>query len=244
MPLYRLTLAYDGTQYQGWQVQPDQPTIQGELERSLEQMAGHSASVVGAGRTDAGVHAHAQVAHSELKNDIPPDGLLRGLNSLLPKDIRVRQVELAPLGFHARYSARSKTYHYCIDPSLIALPFRSRFTHHYPYPLQRQAMDQAAERFTGRRDFAAFCAAASEVKTTVRECTVSRFFEQGQEIVYEVTANGFLHHMVRNMMGTLLEVGRGKITPEAVDSLFESRDRSLSGPTAPARGLHLIRVDY
>jgi tRNA pseudouridine38-40 synthase len=244
MSLYRITLAYDGTGYQGWQVQPNQPTIQGRLQACLERMASHTVSVVGAGRTDAGVHAHGQVAHFVLDPSIPPDGLLRGLNSVLPEDIRVREADLAPDGFHARYSARSKTYRYYLDCSPVALPFRSRFTHHYPHTLDLEAMERASEQFTGRKDFAAFCAAASEVKTTERECTVSRLIEQGNELVYEILANGFLHHMVRNIVGTLLEVGRGKLAPEDIDRLFESRDRRLSGPTAPARGLHLMRVDY
>jgi tRNA pseudouridine38-40 synthase len=244
MPLYRITVAYDGTSYQGWQVQPDGPTIQGTLQESLERMAGHAVSLVGAGRTDAGVHAEAQVAHFHLDLSIPTDGLLKGLNSLLPEDIRVRQAEEAPSGFHARYGARSKTYHYYLDRSPIALPFRSRFTHHYPHPLDRKAMDEAAGLFLGIHDFLAFAASATEVKTTVRECMTSRWRERGHELVYEVKADGFLHHMVRNIVGTLLEVGRGKMSPEVIKDLFESRDRRLSGPTAPARGLHLVEVEY
>jgi tRNA pseudouridine38-40 synthase len=244
MPLYRITLAYDGTNYQGWQVQPEQPTIQGVLQECLERMAGHPVNVVGAGRTDAGVHAHAQVAHFQLNPSIPTDGLLRGLNSLLPEDIRIREADLAPDGFHARYGARSKTYCYFLDRSRVALPFRSRFTHHYPHRLDVENMQRACKNFVGRRDFAAFCAAASEVKTTERECTMSRLSEEGNELVYEIAANGFLHHMVRNIVGTLLEVGRGKLVPDDIENLTESRDRRLSGPTAPARGLHLMRVEY
>lgn len=244
MPLYRITLAYDGTDYQGWQVQPDQPTIQGRLQECLENMAGHAVNIVGAGRTDSGVHAQAQVAHFQLGLSIPPDGLLRGLNSFLPEAIRVRDADLAPDGFHARYSARSKTYCYYLERSPVALPFRSRFAHHYPHTLDLEAMKSACDGFIGRKDFAAFCAASSEVKTTVRECTASRLIEQGDELVYETSANGFLHHMVRNIVGTLLEVGRGKLAPEDIARLFESRDRRLSGPTAPARGLHLMHVDY
>jgi tRNA pseudouridine38-40 synthase len=244
MPLYRITLAYDGTNYRGWQVQPEQPTIQGVLQECLAAMAGHPVNVVGAGRTDAGVHAHAQVAHFQLNPSIPTDGLLRGLNSLLPEDIRIREADPAPDGFHARYDARSKTYCYFLDRSRVASPFRSRFTHHYPHRLDAENMQRACKNFVGRRDFAAFCAAASEVKTTERECTVSRLSEEGNELVYEIAANGFLHHMVRNIVGTLLEVGRGKLVPDDIENLIESRDRRLSGPTAPARGLHLMRVEY
>jgi tRNA pseudouridine38-40 synthase len=244
MPLYRITLAYDGTHYQGWQIQPRGPTIQGEIQRCLTQMAGHDVSVVGAGRTDAGVHAHGQVAHFQLDNPIPPDGLLRGLNSLLPEDIRIRESSVAPDDFHARYSARTKTYRYCIDPSPVALPFRSRFTYHYPHRLDRDALEAGANCFLGRHDFVAFAASSTEVKTTIRECFESRFFDQGTEIVYEINATGFLHHMVRNIVGTLIEVGRGKIALDAIGILFDSKDRRLSGPTAPARGLHLVEVEY
>lgn len=244
MLLYRIVLAYDGTRYQGWQVQRDAPTVQGELQTCLSRMAGHSVRVVGAGRTDSGVHAHGQVAHFHLDRSIPPDGLLRGLNSLLPEDIRILEAEPAPPGFHARYSARSKTYHYYLDRSPVPSPFRTRFTRHYPHPLERGPMERAAASFKGRRDFAAFCASSSEVDTTIRECWVSRWFDEGLELVYEITANGFLHHMVRNIVGTLLEVGRGKFSPEDIDALFASRDRTKSGPTAPARGLHLMKVEY
>lgn len=244
MPLYRISLAYDGTNYQGWQVQPQADTIQGKLQDALATMAGSSVQVVGAGRTDAGVHALGQVAHFTLESPIPPAGLLKGLNSLLPTDIRILEAHSAPPGFHARYRARSKTYRYYLDPSPVASPFRSRFALHYPYPLDREAMCQAAARFTGRRDFLAFCASSTEVQTTERECTESRFFEDSGELIYEIAANGFLHHMVRNIVGTLLEVGRGKIAPDEIDNLFEGRDRRRAGPTAPALGLHLIRVDY
>ena len=244
MPLYRITVAYDGTGYQGWQVQPAGPTVQGRIQQCLERMAGHPVSVVGSGRTDAGVHARAQVAHFQLDLSIPPDGLSKGLNSLLPEDIRVRQADHAPEGFHARYSAKSKTYHYYLDRSPVALPFRSRFTHHYPHPLEQEAMEKAAALFLGRHDFLAFAASSSEVKTTDRECTASHLYERGHELVYEVKAEGFLHHMVRNIVGTLLEIGRGKMPPEYIEDLFESRDRRLSGPTAPARGLHLMEVEY
>ncbi len=244
MPLYRVTLSYDGTLYLGWQLQPQGETIANQLQAALETMNGEPVTVVGAGRTDAGVHAHGQVAHFQLETNIPPSGLLKGMNSILPADIRVLEAELAPEDFHARYSARSKVYQYFIDPSLVASPFRTRYTLHHPYSLDRDAMSRAAEAFLGRRGFEAFRASSCEAKSAVRECTTSRFFEDGTELVYEIAANGFLHHMVRNIMGTLLEVGRGKLSPEDMDGLFEARDRSRSGPTAPARGLHLIRVSY
>jgi len=242
--LHRMTLAYDGTDYLGWQLQPQGPTIQSELQEALANIAGEPTAVVGAGRTDAGVHARGQVAHFELPAPIPPDGLLKGLNSMLSPDIRILSVEPAPEDFHARYSARSKTYRYYFDRSPVASPFRYRYTLHHPYPLDRDAMAKAAERFVGRHDFESFRASSCQAKTSERHCTVSQFLEEGEELVYEVAANGFLHHMVRNFVGTLLEVGRGKLKPEDVDRLLKAKDRTQAGPTAPPHGLHLIRVDY
>ncbi len=244
MTLHRMTLAYDGTDYLGWQLQPQGVTIQSRLREALAKIAGEPITVVGAGRTDAGVHAHGQVAHFELPTPVPPSGLLKGLNSILPEDIRILNVEPAPPDFHARYSARSKTYRYYFNLAPVASPFRARYTLHHPYPLDRDTLSKAAERFVGHHDFESFRASLCEAKTSERECSVSRFSEEGSELVYEIAANGFLHHMVRNIVGTLLEVGRGKLAPDDIDRLFEVRDRQQAGPTAPARGLHLIRVQY
>ena len=244
MSLHRMTLSYDGTDYLGWQVQPQGVTIQSRLQEALANIAGEPVTVVGAGRTDAGVHAHGQVAHFELPTPVPPSGLLRGWNSMLPEDIRILDVEPAPPDFHARYSARSKTYRYYFELAPVASPFRSRYTLHHPYPLDLEAVCKAAERFVGRHDFESFRASSCEAKTSEKECIVSRFLEEGSELVYEVAANGFLHHMVRNIVGTLLEVGRGKLSPNDIDRLLKVKDRRQAGPTAPARGLHLIRVDY
>jgi len=244
MPLYRATLAYDGTEYQGWQVQANAATIQGTLATALARLAKCPVSVVGASRTDAGVHALGQVAHFELENTIPPEGLLRGLNSILPEDIRLLEAAFAPPGFHARKWARSKTYRYHLATQKVPSPLRLRFVHHHPHPLDRAAMAEAAALFRGTRDFAALRASSCEARTTVREVSVSRFLEEGSELIYEVAANGFLHHMVRNMVGTLLEVGRGRLALTQIEALLAQRDRRLGGPTAPARGLHLMRVEY
>ena len=175
---------------------------------------------------------------------IPPEGILRGLNSMLPEDIRVIAVEEAEDDFHARFSARDKTYRYHFDRAKVPLPFRSRYALHYPHVLDRERLDAGAKLLLGEHDFAGFRAASCEAKTTTRRLRVSRFFEQGTELVYEVAANGFLHHMVRNLVGTLLEVGRGTRELGSIAALFESRDRTAAGPTAPAKGLHLIEVDY
>ncbi len=239
-----MVLAYDGTSFQGWQVQRSADTVQGRLEAALTRMAKGKIGVVGSGRTDAGVHALAQVAHFRLEHPIPPSGILKGLNAMLPPEIRVRDVLVAPDGFHARYSASSKTYAYRLDRQPVTLPFRSRFTFHYPHPLDAQALDDAARRFEGEHDFRALRASSCGARTTTRRIFSSVFRHENDELVYEVTATGFLHHMVRNIVGTLLEVGRGKRVPASLDALLEGGDRTLAGPTAPAKGLHLVRVDY
>ncbi len=242
--LYKMTLAYDGTSYRGWQVQPNDDTVQGRLEEALGRMAKEPVRVTGAGRTDSGVHAEAQVAHFTLARPIREDGILKGLNTLLPPDIRVTEVVRAPDGFHARYSAREKTYRYRLYCAPVAHPYRARWTLHVPQPLDGDAMRAAAAIFVGEHDFTTFRAAACSAKTSLRVCTASRWIDAAPELVYEVTANGFLHHMVRNMVGTLLEVGRRKMRADEITTLLEARDRNLAGPTAPASGLHLVKVTY
>ena len=239
-----MTLAYDGTAYRGFQWQPEEDTIQARLESALSQMAKEPVRVTAAGRTDSGVHAWAQVAHFRLPRPIPPRGILEGLNSMLPEDIRVRIVEEADDAFHARFDARSKTYRYYFDRSPVPSPFRSRYTLHYPYALDREALDEGAALLLGERDFAAFRASSCRARSTVRSCTRSTFLDEAEELVFEITATGFLHHMVRNVVGTLLEVGRGKREPSSFESVFASRRRSEAGPTAPAKGLHLVKVTY
>ncbi len=244
MPTLKVTLAYDGTAYRGFQLQPGEDTIQTRLESALSQMAKEPVRVTAAGRTDSGVHAFGQVAHFRLPRPIPPRGILEGLNSMLPEDIRIREVWEAEDDFHARFDARSKTYRYYFDRSAVPSPFRGRFTLHYPYPLDRNALDDGASRFVGERDFAAFRASSCAARTTIRRCTASMFLDEGEELVFEIEATGFLHHMVRNIVGTLLEVGRGKRAPSSLESVFASRQRSQAGPTAPAKGLHLMKVTY
>jgi tRNA pseudouridine38-40 synthase len=244
VPTLKATLAYDGTAYRGFQLQPGEDTIQGRLEAALSEMAKEPVRVTAAGRTDSGVHAWAQVVHFRLPRPIPPRGLLEGLNSMLPEDIRVHQVEEAEDAFHARFDARSKIYRYYFDRAPVPSPLRCRYALHYPHLLDRGALDDGAELILGERDFAAFRASSCAARTTVRSCTASRFLEEGAELIYEIEANGFLHHMVRNLVGTLLEVGRGKREASSLSSLFDSRDRSEAGPTAPAKGLHLVKVTY
>ncbi len=244
MPKLKAILAYDGTAYRGFQLQPEEDTIQARLESALFQMAKEPVRVTAAGRTDSGVHARAQVVHFVLPQPIPPRGVLEGLNSMLPDDIRIRAVEEAEDDFHARFDARSKIYRYYFDRTKVPSPFRCRYTLHYPHALDRPALDAGAARILGERDFASFRASSCTAQTTIRRCTQSAFLDEGVELVYEIEANGFLHHMVRNIVGTLLEVGQGKREPSSLEALFASRRRDEAGPTAPARGLHLIQVNY
>lgn len=239
-----MTLAYDGTLYRGWQLQPGADTIQGRVESALGRMAGEEVRVTAAGRTDSGVHAWAQTAHFRLPRPIPPQGTLRGLNAMLPDDIRVVEVSEAPEDFHARFDAVSKTYRYYIDRSEVPSPLRVRFALSYPHPLRRESLEDAAARIQGEHDFAGFRASSCRARTTLRRVSCSKFLDEGDELVYEISATGFLHHMVRNLMGTLLEVGRGKRCPESIEAVFASGRREEAGPTAPAKGLHLVRVDY
>lgn len=244
VPTLKMTLAYDGTAYRGWQLQPGADTVQGRVESALSRMAKAPIRVTAAGRTDSGVHAWAQVAHFRLERAIPVDGIVRGLNTMLPTDIRVLNVAEVEDRFHARFGARSKAYWYFLDRARVASPLRSRYTLHYPFPLERDALDRAAAAIVGEHDFAGFRASSCNARTTTRLCTHSAWREAGDELVYEIEASGFLHHMVRNLVGTLLEIGRGKRPSESIDAVLRSRDRTEAGPTAPPRGLHLVRIDY
>jgi tRNA pseudouridine38-40 synthase len=244
----KITLAYDGTDYHGWQVQPGLPTIQGELERVLSEIEGGSVAVAGSGRTDAGVHALAQVASFDLGNPIPAENLRRAMNRLLPPAIRVLEVEEAPRGFHARASAVAKTYEYRLWRAEICPPVLWRYVYHHPYPLDFQAMAAAAPLFEGTRDFRSLAGADDtrrpEEAAQPRTIFESRLETAGELVRYTVRGSAFLRHMVRNLMGTLLEVGKGNLKPQDIPALLEAADRRRAGPTAPARGLFLLRVEY
>ena len=252
-----LRLAYDGTDYFGWQIQPHRPTIQGSLAAVLAAVAGHPVEVHGAGRTDAGVHACGQAANVHLASPIPCAGLLQILNDRLPESIRVLSVEEVPVAFHARRAARSKIYRYRIFRAPIAPPWLVRYVHPFPYPLDEQAMIQAAAQFGGTQDFRSFASSDAssrearaqgsvpeEQRSAVRTIYSSALQSEGEELVYTVEGSGFLHHMVRNIVGTLLETGRGNFRADQIAAILAARDRSAAGPTAPARGLHLMRVLY
>jgi tRNA pseudouridine38-40 synthase len=243
---FRLTLEYDGTAFEGWQVQTaGRRTIQGSLEDALAQVTGRRVRVAGAGRTDAGVHAQGQVASVQLETRLDAARLLRALNGVLPSDVAVVDAAPAPEGFDARRDARSKLYRYRIWNGADPSPLRARFSHCVPPALALEAMALAARACCGRHDFASFQAAGSNVQTSVR--TLSRLDVTGEsrgEISILVEGDGFLRHMVRNLVGTLVDVGLGRRAPDSMAALLAARDRRRAGRTAPAAGLALLRVSY
>ncbi|GIX46831.1 MAG: tRNA pseudouridine synthase A [Candidatus Tectimicrobiota bacterium] len=240
----KLVLAYSGTRYHGWQVQPGLTTVQGVVEARLATLLKTPVRVHAAGRTDAGVHARGQVVHFDTTAAIPLSGLLRGLNSLLPPDIVVRRVAEVPLDFHARYAARRKTYAYVVRNHPLRSAFTAPYAWHVPQPLDLEAMRQAALRLLGRHDFSAFRAASCSARHPVRHLMRAWIRRRGPHVLFVFTADGFLHHMVRNLVGTLVEVGLGRLPAEAVAAILQSRQRQQAGPTAPAHGLFLVHVDY
>lgn len=240
------TLAYDGTEYVGWQRQPAAAgtSVQGLVEDAHAEFAGH-ASVAGASRTDAGVHALAQAASVTSNAEQPVDVIRRAMNATLPQDVRVLDVKEMPRGFHARYHAKRKSYRYRVDPSPVQMPFQRRYAWHLPYPYDLEAMRDAAARFVGRHDFASLQAAGSDVLGTVRTLTrVDVAEHRDGTLAIEVEGDGFLRHMVRTVAGTLMEVGHGRRPAHAIDAMLASRDRGQAGRTAPAHGLFLVKVSF
>jgi tRNA pseudouridine38-40 synthase len=240
----KLVLAYDGTDFAGFQVQPGKRTVQGELTAALAKILGEEVKVIGAGRTDAGVHARAQVVNFATAAPIPTSRLPAALNSCLPPDLTVWQAEEVPADFHARYAAQGKTYRYLIHQAPQPSPFLRRYSWHLPRPLDVAAMQAAAAQLIGEHDFSSFCAAGGAAKTRVRTLRRLTLGGEGGLLLVEAAADGFLYKMVRNLVGTLVEVGRGAFTPDDVQRILAGRDRSLAGPTAPPQGLILWEVDY
>lgn len=242
----RLLLQYDGGIFHGWQIQPGLETVQGVLTRVIRRITKEENHIHGSGRTDAGTHALGQVCNFQTSSTIPAANLHKAINTLLPPSIRVMRVEEVPLEFHARRDARWKHYRYRILNNRWCSPFDYPYVHHYPRRLDLEAMSRAAKSVLGERDFASFCDAKAEVECKVRCLTASSFVfdTQRQLIEYNVCANGFLHHMVRNLVGTFLEIGRGNWVVEDVARILAARQRSAAGPTAPAKGLFLVAVRY
>jgi tRNA pseudouridine38-40 synthase len=235
----RITIAYDGTDFHGWQIQPDRPSIQGVLEEIIGGMEGRAVHVAGSGRTDAGVHALAQVAAFTIENPIPVDNLQRAVNRLLPPAIRILDAAETHLDFHPRFDAIAKTYRYTIAREPVCPPFEWRYVHHHPWPLNEDRMRDAARVLEGEHDFTVFAAADGqdrEGRSKVRRIFHSELTCAGERLIFTVRGNGFLKHMVRNLVGTLIEVGRGNIDGRTLPE--------KSGPTAPAKGLTMVSVEY
>ena len=258
----KITLAYDGSAFHGWQVQPGLSTVQGTLAECLKRLTGEDVLPQGSGRTDAGVHALAQVASVQLESPIPERNLVVALNDLLPPSIRVNSVEVKPQDFHARHSATAKTYRYRIYRGDVCPPFIAHYVYHDPYPMNEEALMCASEHAVGTHDFTSFAASdpdrsariAEEAArddesrfgsvSNVRTIHSSQWMRTDEELIYTVRGNGFLHHMVRNLVGTFLLVGKGSLKIADVPAILEARDRSAAGPTAAACGLYLVNVEY
>jgi tRNA pseudouridine38-40 synthase len=255
----KLILAYDGAEFSGWQVQPDAATVQGTLASAIGRITGEKVLPQGSGRTDAGVHALAQVVTFVTESSVPTANFVKALNDILPPSVRVLEVTEAPMEFHARHSARAKTYRYRIYREAICPPFLARYVWHYPYPLDEKAMARAALLVVGEHDFTSFAAVDPDKSvnhrghggtqeileaSNVRTIFASSWERAGEELMYTVRGSGFLHRMVRNLVGTFILVGKGALQLDDVTQILEARNRSAAGPTAPASGLYLVGVEY
>ena len=250
----KLTLAYDGAEFSGWQVQPDAATVQGTLASAIGRITGEKVLPQGSGRTDAGVHALAQVVTFVTESSVPTENLVKALNDILPASVRVMSVEQVSQDFHARHSARAKTYRYRMYRGAICPPFLARYVWHYPYPLDEEAMARAAESVVGEKDFTSFAAVDPEkgtyheglegTRSSIRTIFSSSWKRDREEFIYSVRGSGFLHHMVRNLVGTFILVGRGTLEADDITRILAARNRSAAGATAPASGLYLVNVEY
>lgn len=256
----KLILAYDGSEFAGWQVQPNLATVQGTLASAIGRLSGENVLPQGSGRTDAGVHALAQVASFATESRIPVENWLVAVNDILPPAIRVLEVSEVPPEFHPRRSALAKTYRYRMYRGAICPPFLARYVWHYPYPLEEAAMAETAPLVVGEHDFTSFAAVdpervermaggqgengAGAAPSNVRRVFSSGWQREGDELIYTVRGSGFLHHMVRNLVGTFVQVGKGSVSGEDFRRIVAARERSAAGPTAPASGLFLVRVEY
>lgn len=244
MPTIKLVLEYDGTRYAGWQRQPDQPTIQGAIEQTIQQVSGATAAVIGAGRTDAGVHAHGQVASFRAERDWSTADWMRALNAVLPDDIAVQSAALMPDAFHARHDAKGKLYRYRILNRSAKPTIDRAFLWHVYKPLNDAAMQQAASLLVGRHNFSSFEGSLTDNQDPICHLQRLSIARRGDQIEIDAYADRFLKHMVRAIVGTLVEVGRGKRTPDKLSAILNRHDRTAAGQTAPPHGLSLMQVEY
>ena len=251
MHYFKLTIAYDGTDFHGWQMQANKPTIQGEIVAVLRRLTQENVQLPGAGRTDAGVHALGQVGSFRTQSALSAGEFQRALNALLPPAIRIVSAEETGPDFSARWSAKGKVYRYRLYRGKVVPPMLWRYVLHYPFPLDEEAMKEAAAKFVGVHDFTSFAASTGsedddKERNMEREIysTELKRTDDGEELWFTVHGRSFLRYMVRKMVGTLLEVGRGKLSPAEIETLYELKDRSRSGPTVPPQGLYMVRVDH
>jgi tRNA pseudouridine38-40 synthase len=251
MRYFKLTIAYDGTDFHGWQIQSSKPTVQGEIVGVLRQLTQENIVLHGTGRTDAGVHALGQVGSFRTQSGLSAADFHRALNALLPPSIRIVNAEEVGPNFSARFSARGKVYRYRLYRGRVVPPMIWRYVLHYPYPLNEDAMIDATARFVGIHDFTSFAASTGSEEDDKERVMEREIFAaelvrspDNEELVFTVHGRSFLRYMVRKMVGTLLDVGRGKLTPEDIDRLYELRDRSKSGPTVPAHGLCMVSAEH
>ena len=244
MKRIKLTIAYDGTNYCGWQIQPNGITIEEVINKTLQKLTGEPILVIGASRTDSGVHAMGNVAVFDTETSIPPERIAMALNQRLPEDIVIVKSEEVALDFHPRYCDCSKTYEYHIINTRIPVPTKRLTNYFVSYNLNLDHMREAASYLVGEHDFVSFCNVRTDVENTVRTITALDIIENGNEITIRITGNGFLYNMVRIIVGTLIRVGRGFYTPEKVKEILEAKDRKAAGVTAPAHGLMLMNIEY
>ena len=239
-----LIVAYDGTNYCGWQVQPNGITIQGELNRCLSELLGEEIETIGASRTDAGVHAMGNVAVFDTETRMPGEKISYALNQRLPEDIRIQLSEEMPMDFHPRYCDSVKTYEYRILNRRFQIPTERLYSNFYHYKLDEKKMREATSYLIGRHDFASFCGAGAQVKSTVRTIRSVEVERFGDMVTIRISGEGFLYNMVRIIAGTLIEIGNGQYPPERMQEILDARDREWAGPTAPAKGLTLLGIQY
>lgn len=244
MKRIKLTIAYDGTNYCGWQIQPNGITVEEVINKALQKLTGEPILVIGASRTDSGVHAMGNVAVFDSETTIPPEKIAVALNQRLPDDIVITKSEEVPLDFHPRYCDCSKTYEYHIINTRIPIPTKRLTNYFVSYDLNIDHMKEAASYLVGEHDFVSFCNVRTDVENTVRTITALDILTNGNEITIRITGNGFLYNMVRIIAGTLMKVGMGEWEPERMTEILEGRDRKLAGPTAPAKGLTLMEIHF